>query len=307
MPRVTAARTDVNNLMQALKLYRLDNQRYPSAEQGLQALVAKPTVGAIPANWKPYLDKLPNDPWGHAYQYVESGREGRDRCLQLGRGRTARRRWQERGHRLLAVAQQAATLRRGRRRARRSAGFTLIELMIVVALIALASGIASLALRDPASAQLEQEAVRLSALLEAARAEARAAGVPVRWQLTEPVPTPAKARRLSLRRPAGRCALPRRWAGCTRASARDRRRRARCSSGPSRDRAQRIVLRLDDQQARARDRRPGPFSRRRRTAQPDAAARLRARRARLHADRGAGRAGRSSPSRSAPASRPPAR
>ena len=44
--RVTAARTDVNNLMQALKLYKLDNQRYPSGEQGLQALVARPTVGA---------------------------------------------------------------------------------------------------------------------------------------------------------------------------------------------------------------------------------------------------------------------
>ena len=48
--RVTAARTDVNNLMQALKLYKLDNQRYPSSEQGLQALVAKPTAGAIPPN-----------------------------------------------------------------------------------------------------------------------------------------------------------------------------------------------------------------------------------------------------------------
>jgi general secretion pathway protein H len=72
------------------------------------------------------------------------------------------------------------------KRGRGSAGFTLVELLIVVALIALASGIASLALRDPATAQLEQEAVRLSALLEAARAEARAAGVPVRWQLTEP-------------------------------------------------------------------------------------------------------------------------
>src|SRR6478752_1551395 len=59
--RATAARTDVNNLVQALKLYRLDNQRYPSAEQGLQALIAKPTTGAIPSNWKPYLEKLPND------------------------------------------------------------------------------------------------------------------------------------------------------------------------------------------------------------------------------------------------------
>jgi general secretion pathway protein G len=74
--RVTAARTDVNNLMQALKLYRLDNQRYPSAEQGLQALVAKPTVGAIPANWKPYLDKLPKDPWGQPYQYLNPGVKG---------------------------------------------------------------------------------------------------------------------------------------------------------------------------------------------------------------------------------------
>jgi general secretion pathway protein G len=74
--RVTAARTDVNNLMQALKLYKLDNQRYPSAEQGLNALVAKPTVGAIPPNWKPYLDKLPNDPWGHAYQYANPGLKG---------------------------------------------------------------------------------------------------------------------------------------------------------------------------------------------------------------------------------------
>src|SRR5438874_7966726 len=62
--RVTAARTDVNRLMQALKLYKLDNQRYPSSEQGLQALASKPTVNPIPPNWKPYVDKLPNDPWG---------------------------------------------------------------------------------------------------------------------------------------------------------------------------------------------------------------------------------------------------
>ena len=74
--RVTAARTDVNNLMQALKLYKLDNQRYPSSEQGLQSLVAKPGVGVIPPNWKPYLDKLPNDPWGHTYQYASPGLKG---------------------------------------------------------------------------------------------------------------------------------------------------------------------------------------------------------------------------------------
>ena len=74
--KVTAARTDVNNLMGALKLYRLDNQRYPSAEQGLQALVTRPTTGAVPPNWKSYLSKLPNDPWGHAYQYANPGLKG---------------------------------------------------------------------------------------------------------------------------------------------------------------------------------------------------------------------------------------
>lgn len=74
--RVTAARADVNNLMQALKLYKLDNQRYPSSEQGLQALASRPTVGSIPSNWKPYLDKLPNDPWGRPYQYVNPGVKG---------------------------------------------------------------------------------------------------------------------------------------------------------------------------------------------------------------------------------------
>jgi general secretion pathway protein G len=74
--RVTAARTDVNNLMQALKLYKLDNQRFPSADQGLQALVAKPTGGAIPSNWKPYLEKLPNDPWGRPYMFANPGVKG---------------------------------------------------------------------------------------------------------------------------------------------------------------------------------------------------------------------------------------
>lgn len=64
---------------------------------------------------------------------------------------------------------------------RASRGFTLIELMIVVSLIAIVSAVAVLALRDPSSTQLEREAARLSALLETARAEARAAGVLVQW------------------------------------------------------------------------------------------------------------------------------
>jgi general secretion pathway protein G len=71
--RVTAAKTDVNNLMQALKLYRLDNQRYPTSEQGLQALLTKPTSGPAAMNWKSYLDQLPNDPWGQPYVYLNPG------------------------------------------------------------------------------------------------------------------------------------------------------------------------------------------------------------------------------------------
>ena len=71
--RVTAAKTDIANINQALKLYRLDNQRYPTSEQGLQALVTKPTSGPVPTNWKPYLEKLPNDPWGNPYQYLNPG------------------------------------------------------------------------------------------------------------------------------------------------------------------------------------------------------------------------------------------
>lgn len=71
--RVTAAKTDVNNLMQALKLYKLDNQRYPTGEQGLQALLNKPTTAPVPPNWKSYLDQLPNDPWGRAYVYLNPG------------------------------------------------------------------------------------------------------------------------------------------------------------------------------------------------------------------------------------------
>ena len=82
--RSTAAKTDVNNLMQALKLYRLDNQRYPAAEQGLQALVAKPATAPVPPNWKSYVDKLPNDPWGRPYQYMNPGIKGEIDVMSFG-------------------------------------------------------------------------------------------------------------------------------------------------------------------------------------------------------------------------------
>jgi general secretion pathway protein G len=82
--RVTAAKTDVTNLMQALKLYKLDNQRYPTAEQGLQALLAKPTTVPVPSNWKNYLDQLPKDPWGQAYVYLNPGIKGEVDVMSYG-------------------------------------------------------------------------------------------------------------------------------------------------------------------------------------------------------------------------------
>lgn len=64
----------------------------------------------------------------------------------------------------------------------RARGFTLIELILVVALIAIASSLVVLSLRDPDASQLEEEAARLAALLEGARAEARASGLAARWE-----------------------------------------------------------------------------------------------------------------------------
>jgi general secretion pathway protein G len=73
--RILAAKQDIATLMQALKLYRLDNQRYPTTEQGLQALIARPTNGPQPVNWKSggYIDRLNKDPWGNPYQYASPG------------------------------------------------------------------------------------------------------------------------------------------------------------------------------------------------------------------------------------------
>lgn len=71
--RIVAARHDIAALMQALKLYRLDHQRYPSSEQGLAALAARPSAGARAAA---YLERLPNDPWGNPYQYLNPGLHG---------------------------------------------------------------------------------------------------------------------------------------------------------------------------------------------------------------------------------------
>jgi len=78
--KVTDARVQIKNIETALKLYKLDNGTYPSTEQGLGALVAKPTVGVIPNSYKEggYLEskKMPKDPWGNDYLYVSPGEHG---------------------------------------------------------------------------------------------------------------------------------------------------------------------------------------------------------------------------------------
>lgn len=73
--RVVAARQDISSIMQALKLYRLDNGRYPTSEQGLRALTERPANVTLP-NWRAYLERLPNDPWGKSYQYLQPGVHG---------------------------------------------------------------------------------------------------------------------------------------------------------------------------------------------------------------------------------------
>jgi general secretion pathway protein G len=84
--RVAAARQDIFTLMQALKLYKLDNRRYPTTEQGLAALVQKPSQAPVPQSWSAggYLEKLPNDPWGQPYQYLNPGLHGEIDVMSFG-------------------------------------------------------------------------------------------------------------------------------------------------------------------------------------------------------------------------------
>ena len=84
--RITAAKVDISSLMQALKIYKLDNQRYPSTEQGLKALIEKPTSGPSANGWKTggYVDKLPMDPWHNPYQYLSPGVKGEIDVYSLG-------------------------------------------------------------------------------------------------------------------------------------------------------------------------------------------------------------------------------
>jgi general secretion pathway protein G len=79
-----AAKADIAAIVQTLKLYRLDNGNYPTTDQGLGALVQRPTTNPVPANWKQYLDRLPKDPWSSDYQYLSPGVRGEIDVYSLG-------------------------------------------------------------------------------------------------------------------------------------------------------------------------------------------------------------------------------
>lgn len=85
--RVTKAKQDIRVLESSLSLYKLDNFNYPSTQQGLEALVAKPSGDPEPKNYKPggYIQSLPKDPWGNAYQYLSPGSKGEIDIFSYGR------------------------------------------------------------------------------------------------------------------------------------------------------------------------------------------------------------------------------
>jgi len=84
--QVTKAKAEISTIENALKFYRLDNFAYPSTEQGIESLVTQPNDPTI-RNWKPggYLDRMPKDPWGNPYLYLNPGNNGEFDVYTLGR------------------------------------------------------------------------------------------------------------------------------------------------------------------------------------------------------------------------------
>lgn len=84
--RVVAAQADIANLSKALKIYKIDNFAFPTSDQGLQALVSKPTLAPVPSNYKNsgYIESLPKDPWGREYIYLSPGQHGAFDLYSLG-------------------------------------------------------------------------------------------------------------------------------------------------------------------------------------------------------------------------------
>ncbi|HEY4128387.1 MAG TPA: type II secretion system major pseudopilin GspG [Gammaproteobacteria bacterium] len=74
--RLVKVKADIQEIQSTLEVYKLDNYVYPTTDQGLQALVQKPSSDPSPPHWKQYLDQLPMDPWGHPYQYLNPGSHG---------------------------------------------------------------------------------------------------------------------------------------------------------------------------------------------------------------------------------------
>jgi general secretion pathway protein G len=84
--RIVKAKQDIRTLESALQMYKLDNFNYPTTDQGLDALVRKPTIVPDPPNWKSggYIARLPKDPWGNDYQYLSPGQNGEIDLYSLG-------------------------------------------------------------------------------------------------------------------------------------------------------------------------------------------------------------------------------
>lgn len=74
--REVKVKQDISALSSSLQLYKLDNFRYPTTDQGLEALASEPTSEPLPKNWKPYMERLPKDPWGNDYLYLSPGEHG---------------------------------------------------------------------------------------------------------------------------------------------------------------------------------------------------------------------------------------
>ena len=74
--RISAAKSNISAIRSALDMYKLDNFHYPTTDQGLEALMIKPTTPPEPSNWNRYMEKIPNDPWGNPYLYLEPGKHG---------------------------------------------------------------------------------------------------------------------------------------------------------------------------------------------------------------------------------------
>ena len=80
----TTARTDVTTLKNALKQYKAQTGTYPTPEQGLQALMERPSSPPVPPAWRQQVEKLPNDPWGRPYQYLNPGIRGDVDVMSFG-------------------------------------------------------------------------------------------------------------------------------------------------------------------------------------------------------------------------------